>query len=181
MRICFTDTIMYLGLFLSTLESNSSIYISGLFGLRCLYDWILGKIFNKVERALDGLPKDGPRKRVLIIDDDRYMKTYVEKWAEDLDVEQIYSLPMDESKLAQYDAIVVDGVGIGNLKYKEGIDFLLCYDKPEGQSVVYHSGWGAYGREREALERRGVAVVTKGSNPEKLVLAIKFAMMKKEH
>lgn len=30
----------------------------------------------------------------------------------------------------------------------------------------------------DALSERGVAVVTKGSNPEKLMLAIRFAMMK---
>lgn len=154
--------------------------IEGLFGLKRMWNFILGRTFKKVEKKLDELKEPPKRRRVLVIDDDRYMKTYVQKWVDDMDVEQIYALPMDISKLAQYDALVVDGMGISNLKYKEGLDFLLDYDKPEGQSVVYHSGLGAYGREREALERRGVAVVTNGSNPEKLTLAIRFPMMKRK-
>lgn len=157
-------------------------WIKRMFGFS-LFSWIFEKVLDreikKVNEKLEKIQKPLKR-RILVIDDDRYMKTYVQKWVDDMDVEQIYALPMDISKLAQYDALVVDGMGISNLKYKEGLDFLLDYDKPEGQSVVYHSGLGAYGREREALERRGVAVVTKGSNPEKLTLAIRFAMMKGE-
>ena len=154
-----------------------TVSIIDLFGLRGIGRWILNRMFKKVEKKLDEI--DEPRRRkVLVIDDDRGMKAYLEKWADDMDIEQIYRIPADLSILAGYDALVVDGLGIGNGKYREGVDLLLDYDKPEGQAVVYHSGLGAYGREREALERRGVAVVTKGSNPEKLTLAIRFAMMK---
>lgn len=153
--------------------------IEGLFGLKWMWNFILGRTFKKVEKKLDEL-KPPKRKKVLIIDDSHMMKPYLEKWIDDMDIEQIYRIPEDLSILAGYDALVVDGMGISNLKYKEGLDFLLDYDKPEGQSVVYHSGLGAYGREREALERRGVAVVTKGSNPEKLTLAIRFPMMKRK-
>lgn len=155
-----------------------TVSIVDLFGLREIGRWILNRMFKKVEKKLDEIDEPRRRRKVLVIDDDCGMKTYLEKWADDMDIEQIYRIPADLSILAGYDALVVDGLGIGNGKYREGVDLLLDYDKPEGQSVVYHSGLGAYGREREALERRGVAVVTKGSNPEKLVLAIRFSKMK---
>ena len=155
-----------------------TVSIVDLFGLRRIGRWILNRMFKKVEKKLDEIDEPRRRRKVLVIDDDCGMKTYLEKWADDMDIEQIYRIPADLSILAGYDALVVDGLGIGNGKYREGVDLLLDYDKPEGQSVVYHSGLGAYGREREALERRGVAVVTKGSNPEKLVLAIRFSKMK---
>jgi len=155
-----------------------TVSIVDLFGLRGIGRWILDRMFKKVEKKLEEIDEPRRRRKVLVIDDDCGMKTYLEKWADDMDIEQIYRIPADLSILAGYDALVVDGLGIGNGKYREGVDLLLDYDKPEGQSVVYHSGLGAYGREREALERRGVAVVTKGSNPEKLVLAIRFSKMK---
>ena len=155
-----------------------TVSIVDLFGLRRIGRWILNRMFKKVEKKLDEIDEPRRRRKVLVIDDDCGMKTYLEKWADDMDIEQIYRIPADLSILAGYDALVVDGLGIGNGKYREGVDLLLDYDKPEGQSVVYHSGLGSYGRERETLERRGVAVVTKGSNPEKLVLAIRFSKMK---
>ena len=92
-------------------------------------------------------------------------------------IDQLYRIPDDLSVLIGYDAVVVDGLGIGNNMFKEGLDLLMEYDKPEGQSVVYHSGLGAYGCDLDALSERGVAVVTKGSNPEKLTLAIRFPIM----
>jgi hypothetical protein len=147
-----------------------------------LFSWIFEKIIDwkikSVNETLEKIQKPSKR-RILVIDDDRVMKSFIEKWMTgDFMVEQLYRIPDDLSVLKGYDAVVVDGLGIGNCKYREGVNLLLDYDKPEGQSVVYHSGLGAYGREREALERRGVAIVTKGSNPEKLTLAIRFAMMK---
>ncbi len=147
-----------------------------------LFSWIfekvLDRIIKKINEKLEKIQKPLKR-RILVIDDDRAMKPFIEKWMTgDFMVEQLYRIPDDLNVLKGYDAVVVDGLGIGNGKYRKGVDLLLDYDKPEGQSVVYHSGLGAYGREGEALERRGVAVVTKGSNPEKLTLAIRFAMMK---
>jgi DNA-binding response OmpR family regulator len=149
-----------------------------------LFLWIFEKIIDwkikSVNETLDKIQKPLERK-ILVIDDDRGMKSYIEKFMTgSFKVDQLYSIPDDLSVLRGYDAVVVDGMGIGNSRFKEGLDLLMAYDKPEGQSVVYHSGLGAYGRERDALSERGVAVVTKGSNPEKLTLAIRFAMMKGE-
>ncbi len=148
-----------------------------------LVSWILEKILDReiksINETIEKIKKPLLGRKILVIDDDRAMKSFIEKWMTgNFTIEQLYRIPDDLNVLKGYDAVVVDGLGIGNGKYREGVDLLLDYDKPEGQAVVYHSGLGAYGREREALERRGVAVVTKGSNPEKLMLAIRFAMMK---
>ena len=115
-------------------------------------------------------------KKILVIDDDRFTKYFVEMFVPDVEVEQIYRLPEDESILATYDSLVVDGSGIGNSKYKNGLVFCKQYDKPEGQAVVFYSGNGADGDDAKELERRGIAIVPKGSNPEKLSLAARFAM-----
>ena len=147
-----------------------------------LFSWIFEKILDRkikeVNETLEKIQKPLER-RILVIDDDRVMKSFIEKWMTgDFTVEQLYRIPDDLSVLKGYDAVVVDGLGIGNGRFKEGFDLLMAYEKPEGQAVVYYSGLGAYGRDRDALSERGVAVVTKGSNPEKLTLAIRFAMMK---
>ena len=67
----------------------------------------------------------------------------------------------------------------GNKKWKNGLDFCKSYDKPEGQAVVFHSGLSAYGADALELERRGIANLPKGGNPEKLVLCIRFPMPKR--
>lgn len=156
-------------------------WIKRMFGLS-LVSWIFDKVVDRkiksVNETLDKIQKPLER-RILVIDDDRAMKSFIEKFMTgSFKVDQLYRIPDDLSVLRGYDAVVVDGLGIGNGRYSEGIDLLFDYDKPEGQSVVYHSGLGAYGRQREALERRGVAVVTKGSNPDRLVLAIRFSKIK---
>ena len=155
--------------------------IKRMFGLH-LVSWIFEKVIDRkiksVNETLDKIQKP-LEKMILVIDDDRSMKSFIEKFMTgSFRVDQLYRIPDDLSVLRGYDAVVVDGLGIGNNMFKEGLDLLMEYDKPEGQSVVYYSGLGAYGRDRDALSERGVAVVTKGSNPEKLTLAIRFAMMK---
>ena len=156
-------------------------WIKRMFGFH-LVSWIFEKVIDRkiksVNETLDKIQKPF-EKRILVIDDDRSMKSFIEKFMTgSFRVDQLYRIPDDLSVLRGYDAVVVDGLGIGNNMFKEGLDLLMEYDKPEGQSVVYYSGLGAYGRDRDALSERGVAVVTKGSNPEKLTLAIRFAMMK---
>lgn len=151
--------------------------IPDLFG----FGWIAEKILTwRINKEIKKLDRELRKKRVLIIDDDRGMKSYVEKLVEGVVVDQLYRIPDDLSVMMGYDAVVVDGLGIGNGRFEEGFDLCMAYDKPDGQSVVYYSGLGVCGRDRDALSERGVAVVTKGSNPEKLTLAIRFAMMKGE-
>ena len=156
-------------------------WIKRMFGFS-LFAWIFEKILDRkiksINETLDKIQKPLER-RILVIDDDRSMKSFIEKFMTgSFKVDQLYRIPDYLNVLKGYDTVVVDGLGIGNGRFKEGFDLLMAYDKPEGQSVVYYSGLGAYGRDRDALSERGVAVVTKGSNPEKLTLAIRFAMMK---
>jgi len=158
-------------------------WIKRIFGLS-LFSWIFEKVLDRkiksFNETLDKIQKPLER-RILVIDDDRGMKSFVEKFMTgSFTVDQLYRIPDDLSVLRGYDAVVVDGLGIGNGRFKEGFDLLMAYDKPEGQSVVYYSGLGTYGRDRDALSERGVAVVTKGSNPDKLTHAIMFAITKGE-
>lgn len=118
--------------------------------------------------------------KVLVIDDAPFMEVYVKKFMPpDTQVTYIRHLPEDESVLSQFDALVVDGDGIGNKKWKHGLDFCKSYDKPEGQAVVFYSGLSAYGADALELERRGIANLPKGGNPEKLALCIRFPMPKR--
>lgn len=125
-------------------------------------------------------PKQGDKMRkVLVIDDRYFMKEYVAKCVPGLQVDRMYALPDEESALRGYDALVIDGEGIGNATYRHGLEFCRQYDKPDGQAVVYCSGLHPGKEDCEILEKRGIAVVDKGGNPEKLSFCIKFAMEKK--
>ena len=123
-----------------------------------LFSWIFEKIIDRniksINETLEKFQKPLGRK-ILVIDDDRAMKSFIEKWMTgDFTVEQLYRIPDDLNVLKGYDAVVIDGLGIGNKTFKEGFDLCMAYEKPEGQAVVYHSGLGAYGRDRDALSVR---------------------------
>lgn len=118
-------------------------------------------------------------RKVLVVDDFPAMRGYIEKQVPNVEVTYIRQLPEDESVLSQFDALVVDGDGIGNKKWKNGLDFCKSYNKPEGQAVVFHSGLSAYGEDAMILEHRGIANLPKGGNPEKLRLCIRFPMPKR--
>lgn len=111
--------------------------------------------------------------KVCVIDDDYFMKSYCEKFLEGFEITHLYRLPEDESILAEYDVLIVDGLGIGNRKYETGKDFLLAY-KIQGRNrgCIYHSGL-CDKFDREDLAPRGIAVVNKGSDPQKLVDVVK--------
>ena len=118
-------------------------------------------------------------KKVLVVDDYYFMKGYVEKFVPDVQVDHRYTLPPEEDVMREYDALVIDGEGIGNATYRHGLEFCRVYDKPEGQAVVYYSGLRPGKEDCKILEKRGIAVLVKGSDPEKLSLCIRFAMEKK--
>lgn len=140
----------------------------------------------RVAVAIDGeticigcKPKQGAKMRkVLVIDDHYFMKGFVEKFVSDVQVDHRYTLPPEEDVMREYDALVIDGEGIGNATYRHGLEFCRQYDKPDGQAVVYCSGLHPGKEDCEILEKRGIAVVDKGGNPEKLALCVKFAMEK---
>lgn len=118
-------------------------------------------------------------RKVLVIDDHYFMKGFVEEFVSDVQVDHMYTLPPEEDVMRGYDALVIDGEGIGNATYKHGLEFCRVYDKPEGQAVVYCSGLRPDEEDCAILEKKGIAIVDKGGNPEKLALAIKFPMERK--
>lgn len=122
----------------------------------------------KVDAAIN--PKIG---KVCVIDDDYFMKSYCEKFLEGFEITYLYRLPEDESILAEYDVLIVDGQGIRNSKYETGKDFLLAY-KIQGRNrgCIYHSGLCDI-FDREELAQHSIASVTKGSDPQNLVDAVK--------
>ncbi len=140
-------------------------------------------VLRPAQRIPEPKPAPTPQEvralKVLVIDDAAFMEGYVKKFMPDARVTYLRQLPEDESVLSQFDALVVDCDGIGNKKWKHGLDFCKSYDKPEGQAVVFHSGLRAHGTDALELERRGIANLPKGSNPEKLVFCIRLPMPKR--
>ena len=137
------------------------------------------RLFKAGELKRETICKGAKMRKVLVVDDHYFMKEYVAKCVPGLQVDRMYALPDEESALRGYDALVIDGEGIGNATYRHGLEFCRQYDKPDGQAVVYCSGLHPGKEDCEILEKRGIAVVDKGGNPEKLALCVKFAMEKK--
>ena len=121
------------------------------------------------------MKNESPAKpKVLVIDDAVFMRSYAQKFLDFCDVEQEYGIPEDETELAEYDVLIVDGEGIGNTKYKHGIEFCKAYEKQgRNKVVIYHSGLAPFGENEKALVAKGVKILTKGGNPDRLVEAIK--------
>ena len=126
--------------------------------------------FEQYQKEKAARPKMG---KVCVIDDDRFMKAFCEKFLEDFEITHLLRIPEDESILAEFDVLIVDGQGIGNSKYKDGKNFLLSYKlKGWNRGCVYCSGL-CDKSDREELVQHSIAAVTKGSDPQKLVDAVK--------
>ena len=137
-----------------------------------IVDWMpfCNVCYEQYQKERAARPKMG---RVCVIDDARFMKSFCEKFLEDFEITHLYRIPEDESELAEFDVLIVDGQGIGNSKYKEGKDFLLSYKlHGSNRGCVYYSGL-CDKSDREELAQHGIAAVTKGSNPQELVDAVK--------
>lgn len=126
--------------------------------------------FGQYQKEKAAYPKMG---NVCAIDDDCSMKSYCEEYLEDFEVTHLLRIPEDESALAEFDVLIVDGQGIGNSKFKKGFDFLKAY-KPTGRNIglIYHSGLINLEEGRECLSL-GVECITKGRDPQELVDAVK--------
>ena len=146
------------------------------------WDSVIWDLCNEVRRLRSiSAAKEPPAEtrvlKVLMVDDFPGMRGYIEKHMPDVEVTYCARLPDDESVFAQYDALVIDGDGVGNRTYPDGLAFCKSYDKPEGQAVVFHSGLSASGMDARELEWRGIANLPKGY-PEKLARCIRFPMPK---
>lgn len=126
--------------------------------------------YEQYQKERAASPKMG---KVCVIDDDYSIKSYCEKFLNDFKVTQLLRIPEDESGLAEFDVLIVDEQGIGNRKYKDGKKFLLSYKlKGWNRGCIYHSGLCSKS-DREDLATHSIAAVTKGSDPQKLVDAVK--------
>lgn len=114
------------------------------------------------------------RPKVCIIDDMVFVFACVSEYLEFCQVKHEYAIPEDESTLAEYDVLIVDGDGIGNSKYKHGMEFCKAYAKQGNNKVViYHSGLRPSKDDEKILIEKGVKVVVKGRDPQILVDAVR--------
>lgn len=131
---------------------------------------------------MNGMEADNkPKPKVLVIDDQYFTFSYAKKFLDFCDVKHEYRIPEDESTLAEYDVLIVDGDGIGNSKYKHGMDFCKAYAKQgNNKGVIYHSGLTPYGEDEQILTKLGVNIVVKGRDPDFLVDAVREVVEKKD-
>lgn len=127
------------------------------------------------EESDNKMKNESPAKpKVLVIDDAGYMGSYAQKFLGFCDVKQEYRIPEDETVLAKYDVLIVDGDGIGNTRYKHGIEFCKAYEKQgNNKGLIYHSGLMPDRADREILKERGIKMLLKGDVPGKFVAAVK--------
>lgn len=126
---------------------------------------------EEMEAANEGKTK------VLVIDDQYFIIGYVKQFLDFCNVKHEYRIPEDESTLAEYDVLIVDGEGIANSKYKHGIEFCKAYEKQgNNKIVIYHSGLSPRGEDKTSLANRGVKILIKGENHDRLVDAVKEAV-----
>lgn len=105
--------------------------------------------------------------KVCVIDDSYSMADIVRQYLPDCEVEGIYRLPEDETSLAKYDVLIVDGEGIGNSKYNHGVEFCKAYEKQgNNKKVIFFSGLEPIKSDRPILEAKGVEWIVKGYDPQ---------------
>lgn len=102
--------------------------------------------------------------KVCIIDDQFGIRRDFSLHAERLGWEVVCldQIPENIDDLRQYDALVVDGAGIGNKTYETGGDFLKAYaaDPTPGQVLIHFSGF-IMKPTRTHLEALGVICIPK--------------------
>lgn len=129
---------------------------------------------KKLLMKLFGLRKAVPRKpRLAVIDDCGFIVTRIEKdFAETHDVDVFYRIPDDLHELDKYDVLIVDGNGIGNSKFRNGVDFIREYEPfHKDKNIIHYTGLCSF-LDRMVLKSRGVKVVIKGSRPSELIEAV---------
>lgn len=107
-------------------------------------------------------PNDG-KKRICVIDDDRFVMGCIAKCLKPHTVEGLRQLPLEVAELYDYDILIVDGNGIGNEKWKNGVAFLMEYTpKNPKQKLIHYSGFIS-AQDGMKLTQKGIKVLTKGS------------------
>lgn len=113
------------------------------------------------------------RPRLAVIDDSGMIHRVVtDSFSETHDVTSFYRIPNDLAELDKFDVLIVDGDGICNGKYRNGVEFLCDYVPTHtGKRYVHFTGFcnKANGDKLTAL---GCKVVSKGYRPDYLVSAV---------
>ena len=129
---------------------------------------------KKMLMKLFGFKKAAPRKpRLAVIDDCGFIVRGIERdFAETHDVDVFYRIPDDLHELDKYDVLIVDGDGIGNTKFMNGVDFIREYETFHKDKKIIHYTGLCTQQNRTELESRGVKVVSKGGWPSELIEAV---------
>ena len=106
-------------------------------------------------------PNDG-KKRICIIDDEGFIRDWVAECLKPHTVVGLRMLPLDVSELNDYDIVIVDGNGIGNEKWRHGVEFLMEYTpKNPMQKLIHYSGYISAENEMK-LTQKGIMALEKG-------------------
>ena len=113
------------------------------------------------------------RPTLAVIDDQGCIRRgIVEDFSAEYDVTEFSRIPNDLDELNGFDVLIVDGSGIGNLEYRNGVDF-LCYYIPlhPEKRYVHYSGFITQGNGNR-LTVLGCKCVTKGARHNELITAV---------
>lgn len=122
---------------------------------------LLGDKASKREVSISP-PNDG-KKQICVIDDDGFVRDCVAKCLKQHTVVGLRLLPLEVAELYDYDILIVDGNGIGNEKWKNGVEFLMEYTpKNPLQKLIHFSGYITE-QDKRKLTKKGIKVITKGS------------------
>jgi len=115
--------------------------------------------------------------KVCVIDDDYAMGRFAEQFLPNHNITHLRRIPDDVSILSSFDVLIVDGNGIANKEYANGLDFCKAYTPSvNNRRIVFYSGNGCYGKDLIDLAVKGIVPVTKGCNPDLLKYAVEVGM-----
>ena len=113
------------------------------------------------------------RPTLAVIDDCWMIQSAVRNAVSDVyAVTALTVIPDDLSVLDAFDALVVDGSGIGNLTYSTGVDFLLDYAPRHPEKRFVHFTGYCERQNWDSLEKLGIPVVTKGGRSGEILEAL---------
>lgn len=113
------------------------------------------------------------RPMLAVIDDCWMIQSSVRNAVSDIyDVTALTVIPDDLSVLDAFDALVVDGSGIGNRTYPTGVDFLLAYAPSHPEKRFVHFTGYCERHNLDRLAKLGIPVVMKGGQSGEILDAL---------
>lgn len=136
---------------------------------RRLFSMFCGKPSDAASVSHD--PGKNKKNKVCIIDDSSFITSFVcdsfNRRGMPCDCE--YRIPKDISTLEKYGILIVDGSGIGNGTYRNGVEFLMDFALGRTDILIVHYSGLVLPDDKEALEGIGVRVIEKGRSFETVV------------